>query len=440
MTYSISFFKHYPCQNRCRYAVLLVLVLLLHFSLDLSSSCTSRSIVLGGASSFSSPAFRCQKPLSKFGGRGSLSLQSPDGKKKTSPCDFTYFEVVDAKVDVKCTSVGTPGEGVPLEEASPVALPSTTTTTTTGGEGTCYAHVSVALELSPSLPLLLRYQLAEGVRTTPLPAEVGTNAGRQSLPTAEGKKKYRRRPRWWSDDDDTEKRDKGESLDEEWDYWRYSIALLAPTSAGGGEIHYKGFDENGYSMCCDFLQPPFSSPYSGVQGGEEESRPASPTPSSSYCHWIQTNPPSDDEPQEEGAGNRTTSRRVLLPTCPLPQTATATTAWRRNSRVIRGKIVKPLPSLAEGEWRAKVRMWRVRRGAWSDQKAKQRRTLEGLTDPETDAGEEEQQQQHTAAPPLVFMEDEERVEVLGRIVVPFSVHPDSISRTEEEERDEDSTL
>lgn len=284
--------------------------------------------------------FRCQKPLSEFG-------------TKREPCDYTYFTLRDAQVALRCVNAahhhqeynsssaevraeagGTTTAGGGLKEA---LLLGTESFDAEGSERACHAVISLNMEVDDRQALQLYYQL-------------GSNEAVDIPP-----------------------RFPAETVQDTEDRWRFSMAL----SFAGGEVDYKGYNHNGFSLCCDMLQSP-------VAHGTTET----PSPN---CFW---------KSDEEGEGR---TRLLVSNSCPLPQTAQQA-KQQAGGNVVRkfsGSVAKPLPFLSGGVWRAKLRLWRVRGDATS------------VPGPNDTSG-------------VGFMDDEEKVEVLGRLVVDFVVSNESL--------------
>eukprot|EP00796_Vickermania_ingenoplastis_P010080 gene10080-7050_t len=275
-----------------------------------------------------SSSMRCQRPLSAFQGLEEEAAIAAKG----NTCDFTYFSVTDAHVHIQCGN-SEEYKPNPSETVSVAGAEARPQLGEGGGRMSCSVSVSLDLHPAANLALLLQHQFA------------GDSKSNEPIEKSE-----------------------------EWDKWRFSVAL---SHAGSGEIHYKGFDHNGYSMCCDLLK---------------SSGTAAP---GTYCSWThKTNPDKDVR---------------MLEKCPLPQSLTEVVNAKNVAiSPLTGVITKPLPVLAPGQWLAKIRMWRVRSGAWTEKEKeaqeKQGKEGEGETNDE-----------------IVFMNDEENVEVLGRVMVSFHV-------------------
>lgn len=407
----------------------------------------------------SSASFRCQRPVSAIPDlqmlralhrkteRGTMQKHNESGATASATssgdCDFEYFKVVNAKVEVSnCTwiepdmlsptlSNRTNASFSPLssrayeeehrtrEEApSPGSSPSPLCTQRSGGRNpssselafssaidNCAATVTLELELSTVVNLLLAYQY-------------GNSSA--SLRKAKGKEKI--------DESQEEDVEQEILIEEEEDIWRYSIALFH--TAAKGNIHYKGYNQNGYSMCCDLLSPSsFSS--------------SSSRNSSSFCVWQASfsREKEEDENVEETdirGGHASDendpslfyqTRYVFADKCPLPQiprpmSSFVPSAETTSTRRMTGTITKPLPAFLPGEWLAKIKLWRTRYGAWERNKqhlkSEEEASFSGSpTANEDTTGETEK---------LPFMEDEENVELLGKVVIPFHVDEESIRK------------
>lgn len=344
--------------------------------------------------------FRCQKPLSAF--------NSVTGRQQkttgSSGCDFTYFRVTDASVNVHCgssSSAVTTLEREPSSSGVQVDQAAEQEAETTNGGGKqqgCRVTVQLELQLSPDLPLLLEYQYMEMSRNCSYSSRDGNTTATAAAASL---------------------------LEEDQDIWRYSIALSHTGASDKGEIHYKGYDHNGYSMCCDFIPSP--------------SAALDSSSSSSYCFWQ---PASGDVHRY--------ARRVLLPDiCPLPQTpdvaaerariipSVASSSTKKAAlgttqnpfpRVF-GQVTKPLPALLPGEWRAKVQLWRTRYGAWDRRNKVHQESWLPTPAAAPAVGERKE------VFPSRFMEDEQNVEMLGRVVISFRLE-EKTTTTEKMEGDQ----
>lgn len=435
--------------------------------------------------------FRCQRPFSSFdphlkpvrGSADRASQVSGSDKKLSSSassptCDFTYFKVVNAKVEVSnCTGrerdlplknseeiitvVNLPPrnalvstiDGDENEHENEEGAPKTNTNTPrhptmvhtdrasladvpTAKDDSCTATVFLDFEASPQLQLLLAHQYTN---STYGPLKMGENE------------------------------EEGRMVEEALDVWRYSLTLFHVTEKG--EIQYKGYDQNGYSMCCDLLR---------------HSSLASSHSSSSFCSWHSSSSTNADK-DAEGTGEKeedenaerdaplSHTRYVHMDQCPLPQIPSNTSSSHGVDATpfsFSGRISKPLPALISGEWLAKIQLWRTRYGAWEQKRnadAAQTRILSssssssatgilhaGATEEEGEGNEVAVQENALRHPPPThdranlrnapskrlankrgegkpFMNDEENVELLGRVVISFHVD-ENISNKKETKR------
>ncbi|ORC84197.1 uncharacterized protein TM35_000481580 [Trypanosoma theileri] len=114
------------------------------------------------------------------------------------------------------------------------------------------------------------------------------------------------------------------------DIYRFSLQLRAFNDS---VVHYKGFDQNGYSMCCDLIQE-----------GE--------------CVWEKNGNLSQTEGKENISKNTETSeittpqREPVVVSCPLYNKKIA------KGNVFHGSLIKPLHRLAVTEWEARLEFWR----------------------------------------------------------------------------------
>ncbi|KEG13224.1 hypothetical protein DQ04_01141100 [Trypanosoma grayi] len=110
------------------------------------------------------------------------------------------------------------------------------------------------------------------------------------------------------------------------DTYRFSLQLRAFRDS---VVHYKGFDQNGYSMCCNF-----------IQGAE--------------CSW-EGRQQGEDARLKEGAGGGvsgiSTRKEPRIVSCPLYH------GVARGS-TFHGVVTKPLHRLAITEWEARLEFWR----------------------------------------------------------------------------------
>lgn len=406
--------------------------------------------------------FRCQRPLSSFGRFQMLAGDSLERVSQTSgsdarssssaplsTCDFTYFKVLNTKVEVsncECrkkdvahknleetitvvdlpqrkASVSTMDDGAnDVEKEGRTheenrktprhpAMANTDRTSladvpTANDDSCCTATVFLDFEASPQLQLLLAHQYTNN----------------SYGPLKEGK---------------SEK--EGRMVEEALDVWRYSLTLFHVTEKG--EIQYKGYDQNGYSMCCDLL------------------RSSSPTSEYSFCSWHSSSLTNTDEDEqgdgpkevelkqkeedenEDGYAPPPQTRFVHMDRCPLPQIPSNTSsshATDTTSLSFTGRISKPLPALIAGEWLAKIQLWRTRYGAWERKRRADAAQEEGEGREETpkantfrdppsthesakDRNAASKRHEHNRGERKPFMEDEENVELLGRVVISFHV-------------------
>ncbi|AIN98236.1 hypothetical protein LPMP_211580 [Leishmania panamensis] len=181
-------------------------------------------------------------------------------------------------------------------------------------------------------------------------------------------------------------------LTEDDDVWRYTVSLKAK---GDSSIHYKGFSKgNGYSLCCNALEE-------------------------ADCAWMTLEKGDNDLDCDEAIGSAFASQSTrTLRSCPLPLPALRCAAgdvdvdddcgaWAgagvvltdldedEDSGVFHGVLTKPLHRIVEGPWEVVVQLWRRRQWIPSNG-AKASYTIP--TDESVEA------------------------EVLGRIVVPFTLN------------------
>lgn len=277
-------------------------------------------------------SFRCQKPLASLAKENAgLKAKSLEAIKSNN-CDFSYFSIQNASVSVLCE---------PSDEK--IAESSVDTP----ADVTCRATVALDMNLSPEFSLLLQHQ-------------------QQGSAVRQG------------------------DVDEHRDIWRYSLALFHTAEKGG--VHYKGYQQNGYSVCCDLLRQPGSFSVS-------RNDPAS------FCTWRLA-----DEAREF-------DQRVLSPDCPAPQvplTNAEKKAREGSSQHFSGVITKPLPFYVGGEWLAKVQLWRTREGALDRAASKWEEEVEMVNE-------------ESSSKTMRFTEDEENVEWLGRVVIPFQVDEEDLA-------------
>lgn len=405
----------------------------------------------------SSTSFRCQRPLSSFpdlqdfrkrrggpkvdgktdeegGGKEGLGLSSFASQE----CDFKYFKVVQAKVEVTNCTVEESDE----EQSGSFSSANPSSFLVDG----CTATVALEFEVSPQLDLLLAYQYENSSHTPFKMAVERKKEGKDTETNAE---------------EDVRMMEEGE------DIWRYSLSLFH--TAAKGAIHYKGYDQNGYSMCCDLFYPSFSS----VASPSSTSSTMHPSRANqtSFCAWHPSsfiieekvkneneNRKNVDDEEEEGSATDSSmtlqARYVLVDKCPLPQTPspTATPASSPSSlnlsssehtasrtTIIKGVVRKPLPAFLPGEWLAKVQLWRTRYGAWRKRKEEMQYEytvsstwIEGSTKDVRRTREDNERTSHENGKREVeimpFMQNEENVEMLGRVVIPFHVDDEEIGR------------
>lgn len=311
--------------------------------------------LLDGTGSASSPPsaaassipFRCRKPLSS-----STAWKHSDGQQH--PCDFQFFQVSNALVTLQhysdrrqhsFHSTAVAAVESPLEPRDSVSEEAESPSTT----------VTVELEMVTAQQIGLLFRHRRGV-------EAGSTGD--------------------------------EGAPEEEDPWRFSLSLLfrGASSSGGPDspnvIHYRGFNRNGYSMCCGLLVSREDGAYCSwrVEGEEERgaaksngSTSLSPHRSTRYLH---------------GANE--------APRCPLPYSLSSSgiegvegvrdSDDRLGGVPFLGSITKPLPFDLKGKWEARIQFWRARSSA----------------SPSSDV------QPST-------MDDESSIEMLGRVIIPFQV-------------------
>lgn len=112
------------------------------------------------------------------------------------------------------------------------------------------------------------------------------------------------------------------ALTDDDDPWRFDFRLK-----GAGEIHYKGYGGNGYSVCCDLVDD---------------------TEDSGSCVWV------------GNATNGTAVREVRRCPLPLPVEDKTSALAAGSTGAFHGSVEKPLYKLVDGEWKAIVELWRHR--------------------------------------------------------------------------------
>ncbi|RNF08491.1 hypothetical protein TraAM80_02717 [Trypanosoma rangeli] len=116
--------------------------------------------------------------------------------------------------------------------------------------------------------------------------------------------------------------------------YRFSLRLRAFNDS---VVEYKGFDQNGYSMCCNFIQ--------SAECSWDEERKSSGTP-----HYSAS-------PQEDNGGNAPDAsrrREAMVVSCPIHSQVVP-------GGVFHGVITKPLHRLVVTEWEARLEFWRGQR-------------------------------------------------------------------------------
>lgn len=124
------------------------------------------------------------------------------------------------------------------------------------------------------------------------------------------------------------------------DLWRYELELRPVGGAGGPTVRYRGFDSQGYSLCCDGMAD-----------------------HAAHCQWTDLQAGDNDlvgedseatEEVDEGA-----PRQRQLLACPLPMPSGVTVPKAGTGFTVR--VARPLPSTAaDGAWEALLELYRLR--------------------------------------------------------------------------------
>ncbi|EAN77501.1 hypothetical protein, conserved [Trypanosoma brucei brucei TREU927] len=110
------------------------------------------------------------------------------------------------------------------------------------------------------------------------------------------------------------------------DVYRYSLQLRAINNS---VVHYKGFDQNGYGLCCSFIE-------------------------GAKCTWEERETSGVQEAKQEV--NATTSQ---APTVKEPAVVSCPLHHGEEEHIaFRGSTVKPLHRLVVGNWEARLEFWR----------------------------------------------------------------------------------
>ncbi|KAH9597695.1 hypothetical protein LSM04_007688 [Trypanosoma melophagium] len=121
------------------------------------------------------------------------------------------------------------------------------------------------------------------------------------------------------------------------DIYRFALHLRAFNDS---VVHYKGFDQNGYSMCCDLLQ-------------EAE------------CVWKKNGNFSQSKGQENSSENTSTSEKIeaKIETATIQRELVVVSCPLYNNKIsqggiFHGSLIKPLHRLAVTGWEARLEFWR----------------------------------------------------------------------------------
>lgn len=256
--------------------------------------------------------FHCQRPFAALASMSQLSKEQ-----KRSNCDFTYFIVSKAGVVIDCEAPA---------PSSPALV------------------CNVTARVTFSVPWDLQRRLAVQMGT------VVDYVNVRRVPATQP-------PRYACKKQDTNGLD-GDPLLAEDDAWRYSLNLRAK---GNSTVSYKGFDGEGYSVCCEGMQE-------------------------SHCAW-----------ETATRADGTTTSIMVLGDCPLPtipqRTEEAESTVSREAHFV---VHRPLHRFVEGPWVLQLQLWR-RRPAYLPV---------GTTAPVEDSNSEP---------------TEDHRETLGRVNIPFHI-------------------
>ncbi|KPI84102.1 hypothetical protein ABL78_6839 [Leptomonas seymouri] len=345
---------------------------------------TSRGIVTGGllmllsfvlASSHaaaavpSSNAFRCLRPFSAMDSFATVAKEDA-----SQNCNFHYFTVTAASAELSCvtTADGIPSasldarDGFKNDEA--------------GASASCNVTVRWTMQRAGNVVEMLQRQ-------------VGTDEDYFMRQTAEStaSSATSSHPRTSPSQPDGAAA-VAPFFTEDSDIWRYAISLRAK---GDSTVQYKGFNNGGgYSMCCDCIAEGECAWLAAEQGDNDLAVDEEVNPSFSLhqhrmlwgCPLPFPEGPSTKGDEDGGFGAFPGARVTLTD---LDEDLEA----GKEKDCFRGQITKPLHRLVEGPWEVTVQMWR-------------RRQLQSSS---------------STTPASVPMDSNIEAEVLGRVVVPFTL-------------------
>lgn len=252
---------------------------------------------------FVSTQFRCQRPFSVMQTFGHVAKAA-----KETNCDFGFFTVQDAMTEVICSA---------KERADEDGLQCTVTARLTMQKSTD-AESLFAERAGSAEDYFTRPSGNEKVRRA-APSKVKRGGGGGGLGMR------------------TEKHDP----------WRYTVQLRAKNDS---TVEYKGFDGDGFSMCCHMISEG-ECPWMQAQLGDNDIE--ADEAAVKHTRLLRSCPLPLEEPGGRRNGGKSRGNAATAPTASTPRSAT-------TQDLFHGVVTKPLHRWVSGPWEVRVEMWRKR--------------------------------------------------------------------------------